>query len=69
MTADDPVVYRSHVRIERQRGPIRLAYIPAEPRPVTFGVHAEIAAHYKVPPDRFPPRATTIDYLVAAAAG
>ena len=28
-----------------------------------------IAAHYKVPPDAFPPHATTIDYVVSAAAG
>ncbi len=67
--AADEVVYRSHVRIERQRGPVRLAWVPAEPSPVTFGVHSEIASHYKVPPDAFPPHATTIDYLVAAAAG
>ena len=67
--SDDAVVYRSRVRIERQRGPMRLAYLPVEPDPVNFGVHSEIAAHYKVPPDAFPAHVTTIDYLVAAAAG
>ena len=69
MTSSDKVVYRSHVRIERQRGPMRLAYLPAETAPVAFGVHSEIAEHYKVSPDAYPPCATTIDYLVAAAAG
>lgn len=69
MAGSEAVVYRSRIRIERQRGPIRLAWLPAEKDPVTFGVHSEIAAHYKVSPDAFPARATTIDYLVAAAAG
>jgi hypothetical protein len=63
------VVYRSEVRIERERGPMRRAYLPAEPEPVLFGVHGAIAEHYKVPPDAFPPHATTIDYVVAATAG
>ena len=63
------VVYRSEVRIEREKGPMRRAYLPAEPEPVIFGVHGAIAAHYKVPPDAFPPHATTLDYIVAAAAG
>jgi hypothetical protein len=63
------VVYRSEVRIERERGPMRRAYLPAEPEPVLFGVHGAVAEHYKVPPDAFPPHATTLDYIVAAAAG
>jgi hypothetical protein len=63
------VVYRSKVRIERERGPVRRAYLPAEPKPVIFGVHGAIAEHYKVPPDAFPPHATTLDYIVAATAG
>ena len=63
------VVYRSEVRIEREKGPMRRAYLPAEPEPVVFGVHGAIAEHYKVPPGAFPPHATTLDYIVAAAAG
>jgi len=63
------VVYRSQVRIERVGGPVRRAYLPAEPEPVLFGVHGAVAEHYKVPPDAFPPHATTLDYIVAAAAG
>jgi hypothetical protein len=63
------VVYRSEVRIERERGPVRRAYLPAETEPVIFGVHGAIAEHYKVPPDAYPPHATTLDYIVAAAAG
>jgi uncharacterized OsmC-like protein len=63
------VVYRSEVRIEREKGPVRRAYLPAEREPVIFGVHGAIAEHYKVPPEAFPPRATTLDYIVAATAG
>jgi hypothetical protein len=63
------VVYRSEVRIERVKGPIRRAYLPGETAPVIFGVHGAVAQHYKVSPDAFPERATTLDYIVAAAAG
>ena len=63
------VAYTSRVRIERLGGPQRLAYLPAEEDPVPFGVHSEVAAHYKVPPDKYPPHATTMDYVVAAAGG
>jgi hypothetical protein len=69
MSESNAVVYTSRVRIERKSGPMRLAYLPAEKEPVTFGVHSEIAEHYKVPPDAYPPHATTLDYIVAAAAG
>ena len=63
------VLYGSEVRIERVKGPVRRAYLPGESEAVTFGVHGAIAEYYKVSPDAFPPRATTIDYVVAAAAG
>jgi len=69
MPEKNQVAYTSRVRIERQIGPLRLAYLPAEKEPVQFGVHSEVAQHYKVPPDRFPPRATTLDYVVAATGG
>ena len=63
------VVYRSEDRIVRERGPVRQAWLPAEPEPVTFGAHGAVAQHYKVAPDAFPAHATTLDYIVAAAAG
>jgi hypothetical protein len=69
MPASGKVVYTSKVRIERVEGPVRRAYLPAEQEPVIFGVHSAIAEHYNVPPDKFPPRATTIDYVVAATGG
>ena len=63
------VVYRSKVRIERVGGPLRRAYLPALDEPVEFGVHDEVADHYGVPRGGHAERATTLDYLVAAAAG
>ena len=68
-TAASPVVYRSHVRIERVKGPVRKAWLPAERDAVTFGVHGAIAEHYQVPAKVLEPHAATLDYIVAAAAG
>ncbi len=61
------VVYVSQVKIERVKGPIRRAWLPAEKEPIVFGVHSEVAQHYKVDPAKVEPHATTLDYLVAAA--
>ena len=63
------VVYRSQVRIERVRGPLRRAYLPGEDDPVHFGVHSEIAEHYGIDMEEHWPTAATLDYVVAAAAG
>ena len=65
----DEVVYTSKIRIERAKGPLRRAYLPAEEEPALFGVHSEIAEHYGVDPEVHEPHATTLDYVVAAAAG
>ena len=61
--------YISRVRIDRLGGPQRLAHIPGEEEPVAFGVHSEIAEHYGVSGEDFPPHAATLDYVVAAAGG
>ena len=64
------VAYTSRVRIERLKGPLRIAYLPGEARPVTFSVHGAIAEHYKVDPaDLTESHAATIDYVIAATAG
>ncbi len=69
LTVSD-VVYTSNVRLERQTGPLRLANLPGEPRPVMFSVHGAIAEHYKVDPTRLgESHAATLDYVVAATAG
>ena len=63
------VAYTSRVGIERVKGPLRRATLPMEPVPVMFGVHSEVAAHYGVDLNVVEPHATTLDYVVAAAAG
>ncbi len=63
------VVYRSETRIERVKGPLRMAYVPGEKEPVAFGVHGAIAEHYGRAPGTYDPHATTIDYVVAATGG
>jgi len=62
-------VYISDIKIERKRGPLRFAYLPAEKKPVSFGVHGAIAKHYGVNPEISEPHATTLDYVIAAAGG
>ena len=63
------IVYRSQALIERVKGPLRRAYLPAAAEPIYFGIHSEIAEHYGVSPDVHKPVTATIDYLVAATAG
>jgi len=65
----DQVVYTSQVKIERVKGPLRRAYLPQVEEPVKFGVHSDVAKYYGVDPDVHEPHATTLDYLVSAAAG
>jgi hypothetical protein len=65
----DEVVYTSNIRVERIKGPLRRAYLPVEAQPIFFSTHSEIAAHYKHDPSVIEERATTLDYVVAAAAG
>lgn len=67
--AEDPIVYRSQVRLERVEGPLRRAYLPATEGPTWFGVHSEVAEHYGVDNNVIEPHATTLDHVVAAAAG
>lgn len=64
------VAYTSRIRIERRKGPLRIAHLPGEAQPVTFSVHGAIAEHYKVDPANLSEsHAATIDYVIAAAAG
>ncbi len=65
----DAVVYRSRVRIERVKGSLRRAFLPVRSDPVLFGVHSAVAEHYGVDSEIHEPHDTTLDYLVAAAAG
>lgn len=60
--------YVSTVEVVRHRGPHRTARLPADTT-VEFSVHGDVAAHYGVDAARVPAAATTLDYVVAAAAG
>lgn len=62
------VAYRSRVRLTRHRGVHRTAQMPAG-ETVDFGVHGAVAEHYGVSMDAIDPVSTTLDYVVAAAAG
>lgn len=44
------LVYVSKSRLERKKGPVRVAQIAGEPQPVVLSVHGAIAEHYKVNP-------------------
>jgi hypothetical protein len=64
------VVYTSKSRLERKRGPLRIAYLPGESQPVVYSVHGAIAEHYKVNPEMLQEsHAATIDYVISATAG
>ena len=64
------IAYVSNVTIERVKGPLRLAHLPAEVDPVRFSVHGPVAKHYGLDEKALgEPHATTLDYVVAAAGG
>ena len=64
------VVYISKTKIERKKGPLRVAHLPGEAQPVIFSVHSAIAKHYKVDPATIgESHAATIDYVIASTAG
>lgn len=66
---EDRVVYKSMIRAERVRGPLKRVYLPLGVGPVEMGVHSEIAEHYGVDTSVHAPTVSTLDYLVAAVAG
>ena len=64
------IAYVSNVRIERRKGPLRIAHLPGEAGPVQFSVHGAVAKHYGVDESKLgESHATTLDYVVAAAGG
>lgn len=66
---NDQVAYVSRVSVDAPGGLLRWAHLPAEDHTVAFGAHGEVAAHYGATEGSYTPHATTLDYLVAAAAG
>ena len=65
----EKVVYVSNIRVERIKGPYRRVYMPVEEEPIYLSTHSEIAEYYKHEPGVHPAHSSTLDYLVAAAAG
>lgn len=63
------IAYVSEVRIEPVGGPVRRAYLPAEEAPTVYGAHGAVREHYGYPAGEFEDHATTLDHVVAAAAG
>lgn len=69
-SAMSEVVYISKSRLERKRGPLRIAHLPGESQPVFYSVHGAIAQHYQVDPAKLnESHASTIDYVISATAG
>ena len=63
------VAYRSEVKVERVRGPLRRAWLPGAEEPILFGVHGAVAEHYGRAPGSYDSLPTTLDYVIAATAG
>ena len=64
------IVYVSRSSIERKYGPLRIAHLPGESKPVIYSVHGAIAQHYKVDPAKLKEsHSSTIDYVISATAG
>lgn len=63
------VAYVSEVRVEREGGPVRRGYLPAEDEPVMYGAHGAVRDHYGYTEGEYPDHATTLDHVVGAAAG
>lgn len=64
------VVYVSKSTLERLQGPVRVAHLPGEARPVVYSAHGAIAEHYKVDAAKLgESHAATIDYVISATAG
>jgi hypothetical protein len=64
------IAYVSEIDLERVAGPLRVAQLPGEAKPVYFSTHGPVAKHYGVNPESLKEsHATTLDYIVAATAG
>ena len=61
------LIHVSKVKIIKDKGPARRAYIENFTEPVLYGVHGGIKKFYGVEPEEELP--TTLDHIVAAVAG
>ena len=60
------LIHTSHVRIVKDKGPARRAYIEHFSEPVRYGLHGGIKKFYQVEPEK--EHAATLDHIVAATA-
>jgi hypothetical protein len=61
------VLYVSRVKIVKDKGARRRAYIDPFPDPVVYGLHGAVKKFYGVEPEEELP--TTLDHVIAAVAG
>ncbi len=61
------LIHTSHIRIVKDKGPVRRAYIEGFADPVRYGLHGGIKKFYGVEPEEELP--TTLDHIIAAVAG
>ena len=61
------LIHVSRVRIVKDKGPLRRAWIENFPDPVVYGVHGGLKKFYGVEPEQEAP--ATLDHLVAAVGG
>lgn len=60
-------IHTSHIRIYKDEGVIRRAYIENFEEPTIFGVHSKIKDFYGLEPEAEHP--ATLDYIIAATGG
>jgi hypothetical protein len=61
------LVHLSRVKIVKDKGPVRRAYIEHFAEPVRYGLHGGIKKFYGVEPEEELP--STLDHVIAAVAG
>ena len=61
------LIHTSRVRIEKDKGPLRRAYVEQFETPIRFGVHTNIKKFYGIEPEEELP--ATLDHIVASVGG
>lgn len=64
----EKVVIHSHITAEPRPGMVKVVMVPGEPEPVLMGMHGDLAKHFKLADGTYAPHASTLDYVIAAAA-
>ena len=61
------VIHTSHIKIVRDKGPVRRAFIEHFEEPFYYGIHGGIADFYGAKPEEEYP--ATLDHIISAVAG